>query len=172
MATSALPTATLRVARCYAPDAVAKVLREIATAPTLGVILDVDALERSALARVDRVMLLALDTLAQTGAHILLAARDHQQRARMVSRSLEAPAVIFDAGSNTLFDAHSALPMGRLVVISDNPALLTMITTEDRALALGRPELAGPLISVIGDSSVRASLWCLAHERQRIIRGP
>lgn len=159
--------ANLRIARSYASDTVASMLRAIAASPTPGVILDIDALERSALARIDRIMVLALTELAQTDTRIILAARRARPRAMEVGHLLQPAPLLLDASASCLADAHAATPGCRFVVISDNPDLLTMITTDDRALALGRPELAGPLTAVIGDSSVRASLWFLAHERLR-----
>ena len=50
----------------YVPSALIELLQEIATQPELCVVVDVDALGRSALARIDRVMLLALDASSRS----------------------------------------------------------------------------------------------------------
>jgi hypothetical protein len=167
MALSVLPAAILRGARYYAPDSISTMLTEIAASPELVLVIDIDALEHSALARVDRVMLLAFGELSRSGARLVLAARHEQERARSVQRSLAVPPLLVDACGTALVTARAHMPDARLLVLSDNPLMLAGLTSTDRALALGRPELAGPGVLPIGDKSVRAALWFLSQARAK-----
>jgi len=63
------------------------VLRDVAGAPQLALVLDIDALERSARARVDRVMLLALAALGRARVELVLAARTEHERALLLQRA-------------------------------------------------------------------------------------
>lgn len=159
-----------RAPRCYAPDHVTAVLTSILDAPHIALLLDVDALERSALARVDRVMQIALAALSRVDVAIYLAARHERERALVLQRSI--PRCTYVVRSAAL-----ALPVVRstraaetpLVAISDDPAVFGLITQRDRGLALGRPELARANVTSIADTSVRATLWWLHEERARAV---
>lgn len=156
-----LRTRASRTVRCYAPPTVVDVLGAVSSAAQLVLALDVDALERSALARVDRVMLLALDALAETGATVALVARQELTRAAAIARHLRGTLCI---DPDALSDAFPRVP---IVAISDEPAVFAGLRAVDRGLALGRPELASPQVCSIADTSVRATLWWLADERRR-----
>ena len=167
MALSVLPAAVRRGARYYAPDPIPTMLTELASAPLLGLVIDVDALEHSALARVDRVMLLAFGELGRSGIRLVLAARHETARARSIQRSLTIVPLLADAAATTLVTTRAHLPGARLLVMSDSPTMLAGLTGADRALVLGRPELSSPTVFPIGDSSVRAALWFLSHARAK-----
>ncbi len=167
MALSVLPAAILRGARYYAPDPIPTMLTEVASAALLGLVLDVDALEHSALARVDRVMLLALGELTRSGVRLVLAARHEQDRARSIQRSLPVAPLLVEVSGKALVTARAHMPGARLLVLSDNPSLLEGLAGADRALALGRPELESPSVFPLGDKSVRAALWFLSHARAK-----
>jgi hypothetical protein len=151
-----------RTVRCYAPPTVVDVLGAVSSAAHLVLALDVDALERSALARVDRVMLLALEALADTGVHIALVAHHERTRASTIARQLRG------AQSVTRDALQHAFPRTPILAISDAPELFAMLGPRDRGLALGRPELASAHLCSIADVAVRATLWWLAEDRRRI----
>lgn len=145
----------------FAPASVTNVLGPMSGEPRLALLVDVDALERSALARVDRVMLLALGALADAGVQIYLLARYERQRATLLQ-----------AGITGARCAHPAavpdLDMPR-IAITDDPTVLASLGELDRGVALGRPELACRTIASAGDSAVRALLWWLLEERTRAL---
>ncbi len=150
-----------RNARCYAPEPVISVLGAASGEPDLGLVIDVDALERSALARIDRVMLLALDALAHARVQVYLLARYERQRARLLQTGI--------TGARCVHPGQLAsLDLPR-IVITDDPAVLAGLREHDRAVALGRPELACKAIASAGDSAVRAILWWLLEERTRAL---
>jgi hypothetical protein len=136
----------------------------------LGLLVDVDALERSALARVDRVMQIALSALARTGVTICLAARYERERALVLQRALVGSMFITRAAPLAIPLARATLPPETpLIVLSDDPPAFELLLERDRGLALGRPELVCANITIVGDASVRAALWWLYEERGRAI---
>jgi hypothetical protein len=160
----ATPANGFRNPRYYAPEPVLDVLRGIVGAPELALIVDVDTLERSALAKVDRVMSLALTALARTGVHVILVARDEQDRAAMLRRVI-AGSVWMPKHTALVTELRLYLPGARLIAISDDSHLLGGLSDGDRGIALGHPELASASVAVAGDTAVRATLWWLAEER-------
>jgi hypothetical protein len=160
----ALPPFT-RLARCYAPDRVTAILVDAATSPELALIVDVDTLERSALARVDRVMMLALDALAQTGVHVILAARTELERATLLQSSITAATVLGE--DLALPHVRSAHPNVPAIVVSESPAWMERLGVNDRGIALGRPELVRANVASAGDTEIRATLWWLLAHRER-----
>jgi hypothetical protein len=153
-----------RTARCYTPPTAVQVLGDSSSVPRLVLALDVDALERSARARVDRVMLLALTSLAATDTEIVLLARYEKARAAsLVRRSL--PGATCAAPSLThVRAAHPGVPV---ILLSDDPQLFAALAPEDRGLALGRPELTSVNVCSISDVTVRALLGWLVEQRLR-----
>jgi hypothetical protein len=156
----------LRNARWYASDSVTEALADIIESPVLGLVLDVDALERSALAKFDRVMLLALQSLSRSGVQIVFAAERERARGERlhatIGRSwLATPREAVDRLRNAL---HGV----RVIAIGDDAALFSSLSTADRGIVLGRPELVKPHIASAGDTTVRATLWWLVDERARI----
>jgi len=144
---------TPRFARRYASDAIVALLHRIATSPQLGLVIDLDALERSVLARFDRVMLRALESLAIAGVQVVLIAKDQRDRASRLARTIRSATI----HSSSLVELRAGAPGVSWIVISDDGALLAETSEDDRALVLGRPEAA----------SVRATLWWLLDERTR-----
>jgi hypothetical protein len=150
-----------RNARCYAPESVIAVLRDVITAPDLELVIDVDTLERSALARIDRMMLLALDSLSRSGVHIVLFARYERRRADLLQEAIRGASCM---GPNA--EGRVRLPRtGPILLVSDDPALLAQVGDDDRGIALGRPELVRANIAAVGDTSVRATLWWMLEAR-------
>lgn len=146
-----------RNARCYAPDAVVAVLRDVVAVPELALIVDVDALERSARARIDRVMIVALELLARDGVQIVFVARQQQDRAAVLQRSVPG-SFCAPSSESVVAQVRRQHPACRFIAISDDPSLLAGLTSEDRGMVLGSPELAG---------AIRASLWWLLDARTR-----
>ena len=73
-------------ARFYVPPTVTDPLQPMASAATLAVLVDVDALVRRT--QLDRVMLLALQALARTQVQILLVSHDEQIRLGLLRRGV------------------------------------------------------------------------------------
>jgi hypothetical protein len=173
-------------ARLYAPENVTRVLDEVARGVTLTVVIDVDALERSALAKVDRVMLLALDALSYAQVQVVLLSTDEAERTavlhRGVSRSwwLDCHAGWRERAMNVVRGDHpismsqaiarvrERTPGTRLIGISDDPALLDCLTEADRGILLGSEGTAvGPTVTSVRDLAVRAVMWWLVDVRSK-----
>jgi hypothetical protein len=151
-----------RHARCYAPAQVMDVVAAAATAPAVSLIIDVDALERSALAKVDRVMVLALQALSRARVQVVLVADYEQERAARLQLSI--------AGSCCARKHELVAQLQqdtRVIAITDDPDLLTSLGDTDAGIALGRPELVRSNIATAGDTAIRATLWWLLEERTR-----
>jgi hypothetical protein len=144
-----------------------EVLRERAVAGELVLLLDIDALERSALAKVDRVMVLALTALANANVQIGLLARSQPQRAVALQRGVTSAWCLPAEADTIRVHIRKFLPDAAVIVLSDDPELLRALAPTDCGLALGRPELVAPHIAAIGDTGVRATLWWLLEERLR-----
>jgi hypothetical protein len=159
-----------RAPRCYAPDHVIALLQPIVDVRELALLIDVDALERSALARIDRVMQFAFTALSRVATKVFFAARYERERSLVLQRAI--PDSRFASRSAAL-----ALPLIRenvasscpLIVLSDDPPVFDALPPKDRGLALGRPELARANITALADTSVRATLWWLFEERARAL---
>ena len=142
-------------ARFYAPSQVTRQLRALACVPSLALVLDVDALERSVLARVDRVMALALAALSNTNVQIVVIAREHRERARQLHLAVAGSWCL--AHHDVVAHVRGQMPGAPLVVISDEPRLLASLGDEDRGIELSSDE----------DAGVRAMLWWLVDARAR-----
>lgn len=154
-------------ARCYAPEAVVKVLAGVSQLQQLTLVIDVDSLERSALARVDRVMLLALDALARAGVNVVLSARFEYERATRLQLAIRG-ARSMDLREGAVVErirAHS--PDTNIIMVSDNPGQFVGLSAGDRGVALGRHELASSTVAAAGHGSIRATLWWLLEMRMR-----
>lgn len=162
-------TGFTRHARHYAPEPVMGALAGIVGAPEIALVIDVDALERSALAKIDRVMLLALEALAGSGIHVVLAARETTDRAALLQRVLDRAELVDGTRKDLVGALRAARPAMRVIVLSDDPELLTRLAACDCGIALGRPELTRANVANIGDTAVRATLWWLAEEHARLI---
>jgi hypothetical protein len=144
-------------ARFYAPSQVTRQLRSLACAPALALVVDVDALERSVMARVERVMALALDALAKTNVQVVLVAREHQERARQLHRVVQGARYV--EHDDVVGHVRGELPNVPVIVISDAPRLLENLGESDRAIPLCDADLG-----------VRATLWWLVDARARSTR--
>ena len=142
-------------ARFHASRDLTQLLQPVANAPELAVVLDVDALERSALARIDRVMLFALDALARAGVHIVLVANDTVDRAASFHHELSKSWCIERAGA--ISRLRGRMPAARVVAITNDYSLLSGLTSNDRKIVLDGAS----------DVSVRAALWWLVGARTK-----
>jgi len=159
-----------RSPRSYAPNPVMVTLAGIVDSPALALLLDVDALERSALARIDRVMQLALSALAQLRVSVFLAARYERERAAALQRHIRDALYVVRPAPLAVTQVRSAVPVGTpILALSDDPPLFEMLAERDRGLALGRPELVRANVVSLADTSVRATLWWLYEERGRAL---
>jgi hypothetical protein len=159
-----------RMPRCYAPEYVTAALHDLVAARDLALLVDVDALERSALARIDRVMQLAFGALANVNVTVFLAARYERERCGALQRAIPGSKYIVRSAPLAMPIVRSELPSHiPLVALSDDPPLFDLLGEKDRGLALGRPELVRPNIVALADMSVRATLWWLHEERARAL---
>jgi hypothetical protein len=156
-----------RHARCYAPAPVMEVLGAAATASVLALAIDVDALERSALARVDRVMILALQALSRAQVQIVLLANDEQERAARLQLCIAGSWCARFGERDLVARLRQGSHGARVIAISDDADLLASLDEADCGIALGRPELAKGNIAVAGDTAIRATLWWLLEARAR-----
>lgn len=153
-------------ARIYASERVIALLTEVATHARLAILVDVDALERSALARVDRVILLALDALCQLNVQIVLLARAERERAqRMRDRLPLAWCDEHTDARQTTVRVRERMPHVPLIGISDDPALLGELTERDRGILLGDGVRASATIATTSALHVRAALWWIVDVR-------
>jgi hypothetical protein len=147
---------TLRAnARFYTPGEIAELLYGIASERDLTLVIDVDALERTQLARIESVMLLALDELERTGVEILLLARRGSpfRMRRFVQLHKDAEAVLRARRSAVL-------------LVSDRRELFEALGPRDCGLAL-RLCLARANVAAADEAVIRAALWWLADARAR-----
>jgi hypothetical protein len=158
-----------RHARHYAPEPVMAVLADVVGTPDVALVIDIDALERSALAKIDRVMVLAFEALAGSGIRLVLAARETADRAALLQRVLVRAELADGTQADLVSRLRTPRPGLRAIVLSDNPELLERVTKCDCGIALGRPELTRANIASIGDTAVRATLWWLAEEHARLV---
>lgn len=185
---SARPADTERFqtnARFYVSEDVRLLLRDVATAPELAVLIHVDALERSAFARIDRVMKLALRALARANVQVVLVSHDDSERGALLHRELPTAWWIDlrqgwrdrgDDGGLASIDLAEAPACVRdrmagvqLIGISDEPALLDALAEHDRGIAIGDAsrDAAGNVAASL-EVSVRAALWWLVDTRARL----
>lgn len=153
-------------ARIYASDAVIDLLAGVATEHQIAVVVDVDALEHSR-ARIDRVMVLALDALCHASVQVVLLVRHHRERAAAVHAGLTG-AWCCEHGDPgwTLARLRERLLGAPLIAISDDPDLLGHLSGCDRGIAIGL-NLAAVRGNIVpsGDFNVRAALWWIVDAR-------
>ena len=121
-------------ARFYAPEHLTRQLRSIATADSLALIVDVDALDRSTFARGDRVMTLALDALSHVRVQIVFVSRGATDRAVALQRSV--PRSWCFETERAVSEIREQMPGLRLITVSDDLELLTTLGSDDRGIAL------------------------------------
>jgi hypothetical protein len=132
------PLSTHHHARRYAPEAVKARWRALARSERLGVVIDVDALDGSIAARIDRVMMLALRSLADAGVTVAFAGLAEYGRSARLAR--EVPNAL---ATPTVAELRDRAPDVDWLIVGDDPTLLAE---------------AG---------AVRAALWWLLAERTR-----
>lgn len=150
----------------YVPSALIELLDDIAIQPELVVVVDVDALERSTLARIDRVMLLALDALFQVNVQIVLLVKHQRQRTAILHPWIpRAKLIAYDDPALALAELRDSAPAA-LLAISDDLDVLACLDERDRGIALGTDiDTAHPNIAIASDSHIRAALWWLVDAR-------
>lgn len=155
-------------ARLYVPEAVTALLADAASANRLATLVDIDALERSKLARLDRVMRLALDALSHLDVQIVLFDRRDPARAARIHR--DVPGAWCSAARapgdclGEVRSRHRAIP---LIAISDDRELLAALDDRDRGIALGAPGPRTQRCAAPGDLNVRAALWWMVDLRYK-----
>lgn len=164
-----LELAPERNARSCAPHLVATLLESVLAEWDLALVLDVDALERSAFARIDRIMQFSLVALSRTRVTIYLAARDERQRALIVQRSIPGARFMTRSASQSIPVIRASAGDSSLLAISDDPEVFATLRARDRGLALGRPELSRGNVKALADSAVRATLWWLYEARAQAL---
>lgn len=154
-------------ARIYASETVIDLLMGIATEPRVGVIVDIDALERSRAARIDRVLLLALDALCHANVQVVLLVRNQRERAEVVHAGLaRAWRCEHRDARRTLAQLGERLPGVPLIAISDDLDLLGSLSGRDRGIAIGPDRTAARgNVAPSGDFNVRAALWWIVDAR-------
>jgi hypothetical protein len=156
-------------ARLYASAYVMELLDDLSRKPRVAVFVDVDALERSALARIDRVMVLALNGLCQVNVQVVLVARgEHQRAARLQREIFQSWWLKHSMPQRVLAQVRDRLPGVPLLAISDDPLLLAQLSKDDRGIGLGANITRGSSnIAVSSDLNVRAALWWLVDIRSK-----
>ena len=158
-------------ARVYTSATAMALLRDVAREPGLALVVDVDALERSRLARIDQVMRLALGALQDAGTAIVLLAWDAGDRADQLHRAIPGSIRLAHTVPNaTLEHVRGALPTSPLVCLSDSRPLLDDLSDRDRGLALGSTLPGRGNVIHTSDLAVRATLWWLVDRRCRSSR--
>ena len=151
----------------YVPSALIELLQQLATQSELAVVVDADALGRSALARIDRVMLLALDALFQVNVQLVLLVKHERQRTATLHPWIpKAKLIAYDDPAVALAEVRCATLAAALLAISDAHGLLACLGERDRGIALGTSvDATDPNIAVASDSQIRAALWWLIDAR-------
>lgn len=159
-----------RRARCYAPDHVTAMLSGLLDARNLALLVDVDALERTTFARVDRVLQLVCTALARLDVSMYLAGPRERERALALQRALPRCTYIVRSAAMAIPFVRATLASHTpLIALSDSVTLFDLLTERDRGLAIGRPELARGNVTAVADTSVRATLWWLYEARARAL---
>lgn len=154
-------------ARFYAPACLIELLEGSARADELVLIVDIDTLERSTLARGDRVMRLALDALSQVKVQVVLVACSDATKAALLHHGIPGSWCI--EREHAMRSIREQLPNVRVIAISDDLELLGSLEIDDRGIALNRGN--EPLVSNVvttDDISIRAVLWWLVDVRSKV----
>lgn len=161
-----LQARVFRHAHYYAPDSVMDALDDVICASDVSLLIDIDMLERSAFARIDGVMMLALDALAHAGVRVVLVTRAQRERVGLLRQRILA-ARCASPDDDPITNVRAERPAGHVIVLSDNVQLLAGLSARDRGVVLGRPELTRANVVSTGDAAVRATLWWMLEERRR-----
>lgn len=151
-------------ARFYVPERLTRQLQTIATEDRLAVIIDVDALDRSTLAKGDRVMTLALDRLSHVSVQVVLVSKVAMDRAVALQGGISRSCCL--ATDRAVAELRAQMPDLRLIAVSDDLELLAMLGPEDRGIALTGSNPASNIVAT-GEILVRAVLWWLVDLRAK-----
>jgi hypothetical protein len=138
-------------ARFFAPPTVIDPLQPMASAATLAVLVDVDALVKRS--QLDRVMLLALQALARTQVDVLLVSHDEQIRLGLLRRGVPLAWLSADVPRRALTHLRSRDRGVHIVAITDCSD--NVDEQQDCWLDLRHTSVA----------ETRAALWWLVHAR-------
>jgi hypothetical protein len=137
-------------ARFYTSSAVIEHLGPVTNAPTLAVLLDIDALERHS--PVDRVTLLALHALARADVHIRLISHDEQTRLSLLRRGIPLAWISADRPRHLIPHVRQHVRGAQIIAFAHEGDLVPHLAPEDRG------------VDVSADK-IRAVLWWLVHSR-------
>jgi hypothetical protein len=136
---------------------IAPLLGDIAMAPRIAVVVDVDAIDAATAFR-RGVMIRALDALAHAGVHLVLWSRVAVERAARLHRAIPR---------SWWLDVHD--PAGAIVTIRDRlPDVRIVAITDDAGLraALGRADRVIPVAT--RERVIPAACWWLVEARGRL----
>lgn len=172
LATLPVPAPLGGHARLHGSETVIQLLADVACAPALALVVDLEALERSPQAGLQRLVQLVLDALSQVRVQVVLAASglaDDCERCGPLHHALPGSWCV--DRRTALAEVRERIAGAQLIAISDDLAWLGALTSRDCGIALAvRPSTittpAGP-IAAVGDVSMRAALWWLVDVRAR-----
>lgn len=141
-------------ARFYTSNAVIEHLRPVADAPTLAVIVDIDALEHRS--PVDRVTLLALQALGHASVHVLLISHDEQRRLSLLRRGIPLAWISADRPRHLIPHVRQRVRGVRMIAIAPEPDVISQLQPDDRGID-------------IDSVQIRAVLWWLVHCRTALM---
>lgn len=157
---------TIRTAR-LGPEPLTRVLVDVAVARDLVALIDVPALERTSLAKLDSAMIAAVDALCRAKVQVALITPHERELLDRIHRELPLAWCLDPAEAHdTLARVRGRVSRSPLLAISDDPVLLGGLSARDRGLALGCND-AGAMGNVVRmcDLNVRATLWWLVYMR-------
>lgn len=149
------------------PEPLTRVLLDVAVARDLVALIDVLALERTSLARLDSAMVAAVEALCRAKVQVALIAPQERELLDRIHRELPLAWCLEPADAHaTLARVRERVSRSPLLAISDDPALLAGLSAHDRGLALGGND-ACVMSNVVRmcDLNVRATLWWLVYMR-------
>jgi hypothetical protein len=157
---------SIRTAR-LGPEPLTRVLVDVALARDLVALIDVPALERTSLARLDSAMIAAVEALCRAKVQVVLIAPHERELLERIHRELPLAWCLDPADAHsTLAHVRERVSWSPVLAISDDPALLAGLSARDRGLDLGC-NAAGGMGNVVRmcDLNVRATLWWLVYMR-------
>lgn len=135
-------------ARFYTSNDVIDTLRPVTEAPTLAVVIDVDALEQP----VDRVTVLALQSLARARVHVVLLSHDEQTRLSLLRRGIPFAWISADRPRHAIPHVRQHVHGARIIAIAMDTDTGSILHSGDCG------------ISARG-GHIRALLWWLVQSR-------
>lgn len=135
-------------ARFYTSSDVIDQLRPVTDAPTLAIVIDVDALEQP----IDRVTLLALQALANARAHVVLLSHDEQRRLMLWRRGIPLAWISADRPRHAILHVRQHVHGARIVAITSDAEIGAILRNDDCRIDVRR-------------GHIRALLWWLVQSR-------